>query len=103
MFIIKEFLFCILEYFIIAMVFIGFILVLALTTPQTIYHYEYIDLDNNKGIAVDCSFSFHEHKAGGQGSPICILPEGTVIQVKQYTKIVESTCVPYKDKNLCNR
>lgn len=53
------------------------------------YYYEYIDLDNNKGIAVDCSYKFVQGKAGGQGSPVCILPEGTVIQVKQYTKIIK--------------
>ena len=67
--------------------FVAFITLWCNTSEK--YYYEYIDLDNNKGIAVDCSYKFVQGKAGGQGSPVCILPEGTVIQVKQYTRIIK--------------
>ena len=63
------------------------------TTPQAFYilggYYEYIDLDNDKGKARYCSYKFEHIKAGGQGSPVCELYDGTIIQVKQYKYIKE--------------
>ncbi|MBR4672061.1 MAG: hypothetical protein IKO78_02525 [Bacilli bacterium] len=50
--------------------------------------YEYIDLDNNKGIAKNCSYSFENAFSGGQGSPVCELEDGTILQVKQYKEVV---------------
>lgn len=52
--------------------------------PQTQYHYEYIDLDNNKGVAKECSYKSEKVRSGGQGSPVCELEDGTVKQVKEY-------------------
>ena len=76
--------------------FIGFIVffLLLMTIPQPKYHYEYIDLDNNKGIAKECSYKFKEGKAGGQGSPVCTLADGTVKQVKEYKYIYEGEYKP---------
>lgn len=64
--------------------------------PQTQYHYEYIDLDNNKGIAKECSYKFEEYKRGGQGSPVCELEDGTIKQVKEYKYIYDGKVVPIK-------
>lgn len=82
--------------------FLGFIVfivfgLLLMTIPQNEYHYEYIDLDNNNGIAKECSYKFEGYKKGGQGSPVCILEDGTVKQVKEYKYIYEKTIVPIKD------
>lgn len=52
-------------------------------------YYEYIDLDNNKGRALYCSYKFTGYNKGGQGSPVCELYDGTIIQVKQYKKVKE--------------
>lgn len=72
---------------------VGFILFVSLfgfiygiIHPIQIY-YEYIDLDNNNGIAEYCSYKFNDAFKGGQGSPICELKDGTILQVKQYKKI----------------
>lgn len=55
--------------------------------------YEYIDLDGNKGTAKECSYEFQGYYSGGQGSPVCVLEDGTVIQVKQYKLIDSKTCL----------
>lgn len=65
--------------------------------PQTQYHYEYIDLDNNKGVAKECSYKFEGYKRGGQGSPVCELENGTVKQVKEYKYIYDGKIVPIKE------
>lgn len=52
-----------------------------------ISYYEYIDLDNNIGIAEDCSYKFQNRFSGGQGNPVCVLEDGTVIVVKQYKHV----------------
>lgn len=51
--------------------FLGFIALMIcgcflLSIPQDEYHYEYIDLDNNKGIAKGCSYKFTKGRAGGK-------------------------------------
>ena len=65
--------------------------------PQTQYHYEYIDLDNNKGVAKECSYKFEEIHRGGQGSPVCELEDGTIKQVKEYKYIYDGKVVPIKE------
>ena len=82
--------------------FLGFITlivfgILLASIPEDKYHYEYIDLDNNKGIAEECSYKFEGYKKGGQGSPVCILEDGVVKQVKEYKYIYEETVVPLKE------
>lgn len=62
--------------------------------PRSKYHYEYIDLDGNKGIAKECSYKFEEYKSGGQGSPVCELEDGTVKQVKEYKYIYDGKYKP---------
>lgn len=49
--------------------------------------YQYIDLDNKEGIAIDCTFTDKSIHSGGMGTPICRLEDGTIIQVKQYKYI----------------
>lgn len=73
--------------------FVAFILLL-MCMPKDKYHYEYIGLDNNKGIANECSYKFEGYKKGGQGSPVCVLEDGTVKQVKEYKYIYEKTIIP---------
>lgn len=65
--------------------------------PQTKYHYEYIDLDNNKGAAKECSYKFKEMHSGGQGSPVCELADGTIKQVKEYKYIYDGEYIPIKE------
>ena len=65
--------------------------------PRKKYHYEYIDLDNNKGIALECSYKFEDYKRGGQGSPVCELEDGTIKQVKEYKYIFDGKYVPIKE------
>lgn len=65
--------------------------------PQYKYHYEYVDLDNNKGIARECSYKFEGYKKGGQGSPVCELEDGTIKQVKEYKYIFDGTIRPIKE------
>jgi hypothetical protein len=67
---------------------------IALYIPQAKYHYEYIDLDNNSGIAEECSYKFESGFKGGQGSPVCILEDGTVKQVKEYKPIYDGKYRP---------
>lgn len=86
----------------IGLLFLSFIIVilffiLILSIPQNEYQYEYIDLDNNKGIAKECSYKFHGYNAGGQGSPVCELTDGTIKQVKEYRCIYEKRIVPIKE------
>ena len=64
------------------------IFIIALKQPAYSYHYEYVDLDNNKGTAVRCSYMSTNYK-GGQGSPVCELQDGTVKLVKEYKLISE--------------
>lgn len=71
--------------------------VLILSIPQTERHYEYIDLDNNKGIAKECSYKFYANRAGGQGSPVCELTDGTIKQVKEYRCVYEKSIIPIKE------
>ena len=54
-------------------------------------HYEYIDLDNNKGIAEYCQYGAtnNYYRNISIGNMICKLKDGTVLQVKQYREIVE--------------
>ncbi len=66
-------------------------------SPQTQYHYEYIDLDNNKDVAKECSYKFEGYKRGGQGSPVCELEDGTIKQVKEYKYIYDGKVVPIKE------
>lgn len=68
-----------------------------MTMPTIKYHYEYVDLDNNKGIAKECSYKFKEGRAGGQGSPVCELEDGTVRQVKEYKYIYDGEYKPIDD------
>lgn len=59
--------------------------------------YEYVDLDDNKGLAKKCFFETYRYHAGGQGSPVCILEDGTVIQVKQYKLIDVKYCMIWEE------
>ena len=84
------------------LMFLGFICLIILGLiiscfPQTQYHYEYTDLDNNKGVAKNCSYKFEGYKRGGQGSPVCELDDGTVKQVKEYKYIFDGKYVPIKE------
>ena len=78
---------------------LGFVIfaLMVMCFPVDVYHYEYIDLDDNKGIAKECSYEFTEGRAGGQGSPVCVLEDGTVKQVKEYKYVYEKTIVPIKE------
>lgn len=73
------------------------IVLILMCFPQEVYHYEYIDLDNIKGVAKECSYKFENSYNGGQGSPVCELSDGTVKQVKEYKYIYEKTIVPIKE------
>ena len=82
----------------IGMLFLGFIICfLILCIPQDEFRFEYTDLDNNKGIAKNCSYKFEHYKSGGQGSPVCELNDETVKQVKEYKYIYEKTVIPIKE------
>lgn len=85
--------------FLVGVAFLLLTTLLVMFDQKEIYHYEYIDLDNNNGTARNCSYKFEGHRKGGQGSPVCTLKDGTVLQVKQYKRVVTGTCVPAKDKN----
>lgn len=65
--------------------------------PETQYHYEYVDLDNNKGVAKECSYKFEEVFRGGQGSPVCELEDGTIKQAKEYKYIYDGKVIPIKE------
>ena len=79
--------------------FIGICLVflLIMCVPHTEYHYDYIDLDNIKGTAKECSYEFDTVFSGGQGSPVCELSDGTIKQVKEYKYVYERTIAPITD------
>ena len=77
-------------------IFVIFVLIY-MCFPENKYHYEYIDLDNNKGIAKECSYKFEEAYRGGQGSPVCKLEDGTIKQVKEYKYIYDGKVVPIKE------
>lgn len=84
------------------LIFLGIIILLIIGLlfayiPREKYHYEYIDLDNNKGIAKECSYKFEEIHRGGQGSPVCKLEDGTIKQVKEYKYIYDGKVVPIKE------
>lgn len=84
------------------MLFFGFLLVtifalVYMCFPQKKYHYEYVDLDNNSGTALECSYKFTGYKKGGQGSPVCELEDGTVKQVKEYKYIYDGEYIPIKE------
>ena len=83
----------------IILVCIAFIIfgLLCMCFPQNKYHYEYLDLDNNKGIAKDCSYKLEEYKSGGQGSTVCELEDGTIKQVKEYKYIYDGKYIPIKE------
>ena len=70
---------------------------LCLCSPQNKYHYEYLDLDNNNGIAKECSYKREEYKSGGQGSTVCELEDGTIKQVKEYKYIYDGKYIPIKE------
>ena len=78
----------------IAFIIFGFI---CMCFPQTKYHYEYLDLDNNNGIAKECSYKFEEYKSDGQGSTVCELEDGTIKQVKEYKYIYDGKYIPIKE------
>lgn len=65
--------------------------------PHNKYHYEFVDLDNNNGVAKECSYKFKEYARGGQGSPVCELENGTIKQVKEYKYIYDGKYVPIKE------
>lgn len=65
--------------------------------PQAKYHYEFIDLDNDSGIAKECSYRFEDIARGGQGSPVCELEDGTIKQVKEYKYIYDGKYIPIKE------
>lgn len=48
-------------------------------------NYTYIDLNNNKGKAIDCDKNFQPYLT-------CELKDGTIIQVKEYKKEIEHLC-----------
>jgi len=58
-------------------------------SPSIKSYYEYIDLDNNKGIAEQCFYKSSKGLGGGQGSPICRLEDGTIKLVKEYKYVEE--------------
>ena len=70
---------------------------LCMCFPQTKFHYEYLDLDNNNGIAKECSYKFKEYKSGGQGSTVYELEDGTIKQVKEYKYIYDGKYIPIKE------
>lgn len=84
------------------MLFLGFTFfimfgLLCMCFPQNKYHYEYVDLDNNNGVAKECSYKFEKYKSGGQGSPVCELEDGTIKQVKEYKYIYDGKYIPIKE------
>ncbi len=83
--------------YLLGLVVLAILALLLLCMPEEVYHYEYIDLDNVKGTAKDCSYKFKNSNKGGQGSPVCELSDGTVKQVKEYKYIYEKTIVPIKE------
>ena len=50
-----------------------------------IKYYTYIDLDNNKGRAIDCDKNFQPYLT-------CELEDDTIIQVKEYKREFENKC-----------
>ena len=48
-------------------------------------NYTYIDLNNNKGKAIDCDKNFQPYLT-------CELKDGTIIQVKEYKQEIENLC-----------
>lgn len=48
-------------------------------------YYIYIDLNNNKGKAIDCDKNFQPYLT-------CELKDGTIIQVKEYKEEIEHLC-----------
>lgn len=48
-------------------------------------NYTYIDLNNNKGKAIDCDKNFQPYLT-------CELKDGTIIQVKEYKEEIEHLC-----------
>lgn len=83
--------------YLLGLVVLAVLALLLMCMPEEVYHYEYIDLDDVKGIAKECSYKFENSKNGGQGSPVCVLEDGTVKQVKEYKYIYEKTIVPIKE------
>lgn len=77
-------------------VFVIFVLIY-MCFPQNKYHYEFVDLDNNSGVAKECSYKFDDHKRGGQGSPVCELEDGTIKQVKEYKYVYDGEYIPIKE------
>lgn len=79
--------------------FIAFIIfgLICMCFPQNKYHYEYLDLDNNSGVAKECSYKFEKFAKGGQGIPVCELEDGTIKQVKEYKYIFDGTVKPIKE------
>ena len=73
------------------------IVLILMCFPQEVYRYEYIDLDNIKGIAKECSYKNENSNNGGQGSPVCELNDGTIKQVKEYKCIYEKIVIPIKE------
>lgn len=82
--------------YLLGLVVLTILALLLLCMPEEVYHYDYIDLDNIKGIAKECSYKFENINKGGQGSPVCELNDGTIKQVKEYKYIYEKTVIPIK-------
>ena len=73
------------------------VVLINMCSPQNKYHYEFIDLDNNSGVAKECSYKFKTSRSGGQGSPVCELEDGTIKQVKEYKYVYDGEYIPIKE------
>ena len=86
-----------LKTFIGCFVFVMVFIILVLIVPREKGHYEYVDLDNNVGIASECSYKFSSIGAGGQGATVCVSYDGTAILVKKYKYVSDGVSTPIKD------
>ena len=73
------------------------VVLINMCSPQNKYHYEFIDLDNNSGVAKECSYKFKTYRSGGQGSPVCELEDGTIKQVKEYKYVYDGEYIQIKE------
>ena len=82
-------------------IFIGSVLIfIGMFSPSIKSYYEYVDFDNNKGIAERCFYESHSGLGGGQGSPICRLEDGTIKLVKEYKYVEEKDLSPIEKLRL---
>ena len=81
--------------------FIVFILIfVGMFSPSIKSYYEYVDFDNNRGIAEQCFYKSRKGLDGGQGSPICRLEDDTIKLVKEYKYIEEKGLSPIEELKL---